>query len=206
MDTRDTRGSAREARPLGRELREDRMTDRDVRDVRTPAERAAARDDRSITDLLKELRDETTTLLRQEVALAKTEMSEKAAKAARNAAYAGAGTLMIYLGVLFGLAALTVGLAIVLGQWRLGWQAWWLAPLIVGVSIGVIGCAVTAKGVRTLKRQSLVPEKTVGSLQEDKQWLQERFPQPRSDDRAIVISADVAAVGAAAVPEGRGQP
>ena len=177
MDTRDTRGLPPDARTVGRDLRAERMIDRDVRDVRTPAERAAvaaARDDRSIGDLIKELRDETTALIRQELALAKTEMSEKAAKAGRNAAYATAGAVMIYLGALFGLIAASVGLALLLGAWDMGWHAWWLAPLIVGVVVGLIGCAVTAKGVRTLKRQTLVPEKTVQSLQEDKQWLQEK--------------------------------
>ena len=174
MDTRDTSGFSPEARPLGRDAPDDRIPDRDVRDIRTPAERAAARDDRSIADLLKELRDESTTLMRQELALVKTEMSEKAAKAARNATYAGVGAVMIYLGVLFGLLAASVGLALALGQAGLGWHAWWLAPLIVGAVVGVIGCAVTAKGVSTLKNQSLFPDKTVRSLQEDKQWLREK--------------------------------
>ena len=81
---------------------------------------------------------------------------------------------MIYLGVLFGLVAASVGLALLLGRWDLGWHAWWLAPLIVGAIVGIIGCALTAKAVAALKRQSLVPEKTVRSLQEDKQWLQEK--------------------------------
>ena len=180
MDTRDPRGLPPDARTVGRDLRADRMIERDVRDVRTPPERAAVaasrdgRDDRSIGDLIKELRDETTALMRQELALAKTEMSEKAARAGRNAAYATAGAVMIYLGALFGLLAASVGLALLLEAWGMEWHAWWLAPLIVGVVVGLIGCAVTAKGVRTLKRQSLVPEKTVQSLQEDKQWLQEK--------------------------------
>ena len=180
MDTRDTRGLPPDARAVGRDLRAERIIERDVRDVRTPAERAAlaagrdGRDDRSIGDLIKELRDETTSLMRQELALAKTEMSEKAAKAGRNAAFATAGAVMIYLGALFGLLAASVGLALLLGALGLEWHAWWLAPLIVGVVVGLVGCAVTAKGVRTLKRQSLVPEKTVQSLQEDKQWLQEK--------------------------------
>ena len=179
MDTRDTKGMP-DARTVGRDLRAERVIERDVRDVRTPAERAAVaagregRDDRSIGDLIKELRDETTALMRQELALAKTEMSEKAAKAGRNAAYATAGAVMIYLGVLFGLVAATVGLALLLVEWDMEWHAWWVAPLIVGIVVGLIGCAVAAKGVRSLKRQSLVPEKTVQSLQEDKQWLQEK--------------------------------
>ena len=38
--------------------------------------------------------------------------------------------------------------------------------------VGVIGAVLTSKGIKTLKEQSLVPEKTVQTLKEDKQWLQ----------------------------------
>ena len=43
MDTRDTKGMP-DARTVGRELRAERLIERDVRDVRTPAERAAVND------------------------------------------------------------------------------------------------------------------------------------------------------------------
>ena len=147
---------------------------RDVPDIRSPAERAAVRDERSIGDLIKELRDETTTLMRQEIALARTEMSEKASRAARNSAYVGVGAVMGYLGLLFGLVALTVGLALILGRFNLNWHAWWIAPLVVGAIVGGIGYAIVSKGLKTLKHESIVPEKTVQSLQEDKQWLQDK--------------------------------
>src|SRR5687768_5064568 len=55
--------------------------------------------DRSIGSLLKELRDESATLLRQEVALAKTEMSEKASMIGRNVASIGVGAATLYAGV-----------------------------------------------------------------------------------------------------------
>ena len=175
MDTRDTRNLNPAA--AGRDARDDGDA-RDIRDVRTPAERAALRggerDDRSIGDLIKDLRDESTTLIRQELALAKTEMSEKASKAARNSAYIGVGAVLCYLGGFFALVAATVGLALLLGAANLGWHAWWLAPLIVGAIVGIVGWVITKKGMNTLKHQSKVPEKTVQSLQEDKQWLQDK--------------------------------
>jgi len=174
MDTRDTRN-------LGRDLRDERAVGdgRDVPDVRTPAERAALRggverDDRSIGELIKDLRDESTTLIRQELALAKTEMSEKASQAARNSAYVGVGAVLCYLGLFFGLVAVTLGVAMVLGKMNLGWHSWWLAPLLVGAIVGIVGWSVLKKGMNTLKHDSLVPDKTVQSLQEDKQWLQDK--------------------------------
>ena len=176
----DTRATA------GRDLRDDRLhPGAGVRDVRTPGERAVAaaaaagRSDAgaagdSIAGLLKDLRDESVTLMRQELALARTEISEKASKAARNTAYTGVGAVLLYLGVFFVLAALAVGLALLLNGTDLDPHGWWLGPLIVGAIVGGIGAVLTSKGIKTLKEQSLVPEKTVQTLREDKQWLQEK--------------------------------
>jgi hypothetical protein len=129
--------------------------------------------DRSIGSLLKELRDETTTLFRQEIALAKTEMSEKASKAGRNAASIGAGAAVLMAGtlvLLFGVAALLYWGLVAMGLSH--YIAGWLAPLIVGGVTALIGYGLIQKGVSTLKRMSPVPEKTVESIKEDKQWLQ----------------------------------
>ncbi|HEV2294352.1 MAG TPA: phage holin family protein [Tepidisphaeraceae bacterium] len=128
--------------------------------------------ERSITDLLKELRDESSALLRQEVALAKTEMAEKASAYGKNAASVATGATVAYAGALFILIAVTIGLGMILDRFTaLDEHAWWLAPLIVGGIVAIIGYAMIQKGVSTLKRQSPVPEKTIQSLQEDKQWL-----------------------------------
>lgn len=145
-------------------------------DVRTESRvenRIESHDGRSIAGLIRELRDETTILLRQEVALAKTEMSEKASRAGRNAAYLAAGGLVAYAGALFLLLALTS--ALLIGMMAAGLDAeiaWWLAPLIVGGIVALIGYGLVQKGLNALKHQSPVPEKTKESVQENKQWLQ----------------------------------
>jgi hypothetical protein len=74
-------------------------------EFRASEPRAASRDGRSMVELLKELRDETVTLMRQEVALAKVELSEKAVRYGRNIAYLAIGGLILYAGLLFLLAA-----------------------------------------------------------------------------------------------------
>lgn len=137
-----------------------------------PDDRVEPRD-RSIASLLKELRDETTTLFRQEIALAKTEMSEKASTAGKNAASIGAGAAVLMAGalvLLLGVAALLYWGLAAMGMSH--YVAGWLAPLIVGVVTALIGYGMIQKGVSTLKRMSPVPEKTVESIKEDKQWLQ----------------------------------
>jgi hypothetical protein len=192
MDTRDNTRST-SGSSAGRDDRFGVDDDRAVPDVRTAAERAAMRQttytttttpagntsgsERSIADLIKELRDEATTLIRQEMALARTEMSEKAAKVGRNAAYTGVGAVLLHLGLLFALLAASVAMVLLLGHWGAGINAWWLGPLIVGAVVGIIGAVMTSKGISTLKRQSLTPDKTVQSLKEDKQWLQEKVTQ-----------------------------
>jgi len=139
------------------------------------SDRCAPDDRRSIADLLKNLRDESSRLVRQEVALAKTEVSEKAAKLGRNAGYAGVGAALAHAALillLFGLSALL--------YWGLteldvdNMIAGWLAPLIVGGLTAAIGYALIQKAISAFKNESLVPEETVTSLKENQEWLQRK--------------------------------
>ena len=192
MNTRDDSfdplgTDVRAATAGARDLRDDRLhPGGDVRDVRTAGERAAMRGagagndaasaggGDSIAGLLKDLRDESVTLMRQEIALARTEITEKATKAARNTAYTGVGAVLLYVGAFFVLSAVAVALALLINRMGADPHGWWLGPLIVGGIVGAIGAVLTSKGIKTLKEQSLVPEKTVQTLKEDKQWLQEK--------------------------------
>ncbi len=54
----------------------------------------------SIVYLLKKLRDDTTTLVRDEISLAKTEISEKIASTSRNVGYLAVGALVAYAALL----------------------------------------------------------------------------------------------------------
>lgn len=132
------------------------------------------RDRNSITGLIRELRDETADLLRQEMALMRAEMSEKASKAGRNAASAGAGGAIALIGTTIILQALAVGAAILLVRW--GWETngWWIGPLIVGGVVALVGYILLQKGVTTLKHMSPAPQKTIDSLKEDKEWIKEK--------------------------------
>jgi hypothetical protein len=188
MTMRDQTFTGGDARPVGRDAHDER--ERDLEGMRPlnagraagepgmgstaatgGAAAAAGPRDRSIADLLKELRDESSTLLRQEVALAKTEMAEKASAYGKNAGAVAVGSAVAYAGALLMLAGVTVALALVLHRIGMGVHGWWVAPLIVGGIVAAVGYSMINKGVSTLKRQSPVPEQTVKSLQEDKQWL-----------------------------------
>ncbi|QDV43862.1 hypothetical protein Enr13x_37220 [Stieleria neptunia] len=129
-------------------------------------------DPRSLSDLIKELRDESVALVREEVALAKTEMSEKANVVGRNSALLIVGGAVAHLGLIFLLLAVSYGLYVAIGLAGLPVHALWIAPLIVGLVVGGIGLAMFAKAKETLANFSPVPERTKQSLKEDKQWLQ----------------------------------
>jgi len=190
MTMRDQTYSGGDSRAVGRDAHDERERDLDgmrplnagraagepVADVgvgstTTTSSTASAPRDRSIADLLKELRDESSTLLRQEVALAKTEMTEKASAYGKNTASIATGGAVAYAGALLLLAGITVALALALHRMGLGVHGWWVAPLIVGGTVAAIGYSMINKGVAAMKRTSPVPEETVQSLQEDKQWL-----------------------------------
>lgn len=152
--------------------------------TRTPEERVATppttttQHDHSLSALIRELRDETTTLLRQEVALAKAEMSEKTSRLTRNFIYIALGGVIAYAALVVLLIAVRdlLMVALVNAGFALG-TALWLAPLIVGVVVGIIGWAMIAKGKKALSQEGLAPEKTMESLREDKEWIQHRAKQ-----------------------------
>jgi xanthine/uracil permease len=135
----------------------------------------AVREERSIGQLLKELRDETTTLLRQEVDLAKTEMSEKASRVGTNLGSLAMGGGVAFLGALALLAAVVYGLTSLLNQFMSVGVAIWLAPLIVGLVLAAIGYSLVKKALATLRQESLTPTRTTQTLQENKEWLKARM-------------------------------
>ena len=133
------------------------------------------RDERGLADLLKDLRDETTTLLRQEVALAKTEISEKGSRVGRNVASLAVGGLVAYAGLMFILLAASYGIDSALRAAGLDADITrWLGPLAVGVVVAIIGYTMVQKAISTLKRESIVPEQTVASVKENTQWVKQR--------------------------------
>ncbi len=119
-------------------------------------------DDRSLGDLFSELSRQTSTLVRQEIALAKAEMSQKASQAGKNAGMVGAGGAIAYAGFL----AIVAAAVLLLGKA----VDWWLAALIVGVLVAIIGGILIKMGLDQLKQTSPAPEQTIETLKEDKEW------------------------------------
>lgn len=142
--------------------------------VQTPRDERVQRMARtqSATDLLRDLSNGTVELVRKEIALAKAEMSEKARSAGRNSIVIVVGALLAYVGFLALTAALILGLGVLLRGAVDEDVAAWLSPLIVGLLYAVIGGVVAYMGIQRLKNTRLVPEKTVETMRENKQWLE----------------------------------
>lgn len=134
------------------------------------------RSDRSIGELFKKLRNESATLFRQEMQLAKVETLEKARMYGRNSALLGVGAAVAMLGMVFILLGLSHGLtALFVSAGLTPMTSLWLGPLAVGVVVAIVGYIVLRKGLNTLKRETPVPEQTIRSLQENQEWVKHKF-------------------------------
>lgn len=122
-----------------------------------------AKEERSIGELFTELAGETSTLIRQEVALAQTELTEKAASVGKNIGFLIVGGAIGYAALLAVLAAIVIGLA--------AWIPAWASALIVGVAVGIVGFLMISSALAALKKMNIAPRETVKSLKEDAQWL-----------------------------------
>ena len=141
----------------------------------------------SLFGLIRELRDETKTLIRQEILLAKTEISEKLSCFGRNAAFLGAGGFIAYAGLIILLAGLASLLAYAFEN--AGMQralASFLGLAIVGLVVGLAGFAFVMKALKAFQGASLAPEKALHTLKELKPSDVPPAPapqQPKSEDK-----------------------
>jgi uncharacterized membrane protein YphA (DoxX/SURF4 family) len=122
--------------------------------------------ERSLGDLFSQLTHDLSTLLRQEVMLAKTELSQKASKAGKDVGLLAAGGALAYAGFLVILAGIILALGLML--------PWWASALIVGVVVAAIGYFLIRKGQTALKQTDLTPKQTIETLKEDQQWAKEQ--------------------------------
>jgi hypothetical protein len=124
---------------------------------------AYAPDARSLGDLFSDLTREITTLVRNELALARVEMSTKISRAARYAGTLAFGAVVALAG-LFTLAA-----SLVLVLVRAG-MAPWLAALLVGLGLAAIGGVMAMRSLTALRQQDLTPTETIQTLKETTEW------------------------------------
>lgn len=121
-------------------------------------------EDRSLGELLNELNNQTRTLISQEVRLAKAEVAQKGKQAGKAVGFMAVGGFVVYAGLL----AIIAGIILVLGNV----VPIWVAALVVGVIVALIGYLILQKGRNDLNPEKLKPEQTATMMRENKEWLQ----------------------------------
>ena len=134
-----------------------------------------AKTDQSLGTLIRELTREVALLFHQEVELAKTEMSEKAALVGRNVGALAVGGAIALLGGLALLAAVITGLGALLDTFLPTGVAVWLSPLLVGAALTFYGYSRIQTALATLRHEGVVPRHTTQTLQENTQWLKAKI-------------------------------
>jgi len=126
-----------------------------------------SRNERSLGELFSDLTRDMGTLVRQEVDLARTEMTRQASKAGKDVASMAVGGAVAYAGFL------AIVAAIILALGALGLPLW-VSALIVGIVIAGIGYVLIQRGRDALKKVNVAPRQTVETLKEDAEWAKEQ--------------------------------
>lgn len=129
--------------------------------------RSGPTDGASVAELVRELSDQTSRLARQELELAKAELTAKGKRAGLGVGmFGGAGTFLFYaLGA--GVAAAILGLATALAAW--------LSALIVAGALALAAGVLALQGARQVNQATPpVPEQASESVKEDVQWAKSR--------------------------------
>jgi hypothetical protein len=123
--------------------------------------------ERSLMALFSDLLRETSSLVHNEAELAKAEISDKVSQVGHGLTELAIGGLVVFAGFIVTLIAIANGLARLLPPE----VADWLAPLIVGVAVMVLGFVALMRGRRNVKPDHLAPERTMESLRRDAQMV-----------------------------------
>jgi hypothetical protein len=120
----------------------------------------------TMTGLLRRLVDDLSLLLRQELALARAEVTQAVDEAKAGMARIAVGGAVLYGGFLTVLAALVLLLAEVMPAWG--------AALLIGAATSIAGYAMVRTARKKLNSANFKPELTKESLRRDKEILQRR--------------------------------
>ena len=130
------------------------------------------RDDgqRSIGALLRKLAEGSTTLLRQEVRLARLEFASLFRSIGTGTAYTAIGGVLALVGTF----AVFTGIILLAGdQWLR--DHYWIAAMIVTAITGGVAYWLAKRGMALLSPRKLAPNQTVATLKEDKEWLKRQL-------------------------------
>src|SRR5688572_26278860 len=120
--------------------------------------------DRSIGELFADLSQQTSELIRQEMRLAKAELSDKLSDVVKHAMMIGAALVLALTAV--GAVAAAITLLLV----EVGVEPW-LAAVITAGALGLTAYLLAQSAVTALRSKSITPVETIHSIKETTQWL-----------------------------------
>jgi F0F1-type ATP synthase assembly protein I len=135
---------------------------------------AQQRDDQSIATLLSGLISDAQSLVRREVDLAKSEMSNELNKVKQGAVSLGAGVgAAVVGGILLGhmLAHLLNDVFNI---------ALWISYLIVGGLLTIGGLVLLRQGAARMQQVDPVPHETIDSVRKDVEWITQQNPSDKT--------------------------
>ena len=130
------------------------------------AQQQLVREQASLGELFSDLATQTGKLIRQEAALAKSELADKASAAGKDIGLVAAGAFIGYAGLLSIVAAIVVLLSYVVPLWA--------SALIVGVVLVIAAYLLVNSGLSHLRRANWAPQETIESIKEDAEWLKKQ--------------------------------
>jgi uncharacterized membrane protein YqjE len=120
--------------------------------------------DRPISAVVHDIVGNVQDIVRSEMRLAKTEISEELGHARRAAVLLGVAALLLTFSALFVLLAIVYALSVVMPGWA--------AALIVAVGVGVIAALCLSLGIKRFKEMRAAP-KTAASMKENVEWAKQ---------------------------------
>jgi uncharacterized BrkB/YihY/UPF0761 family membrane protein len=124
-------------------------------------------ENKPLGDLFSDLATEMSNLVRQEVALARVELSQKAKHIGKNVGYLVVGGAVAYAAALAIIAAIIMLLARYMPDWG--------AALLVGIIVAGVGWLLIGKALSALQQTEMTPRQTVETLKEDATWMKEQL-------------------------------
>ena len=130
--------------------------------------------DRSLGPLFSQLAQDSSALIRQEIALAKAEVRHSISQTTSGAVKVGVAAALLSVGGL----VLTAFLVLLLGE-LLG--NYWLSALIVGAVFTVIGAFLALAGIRRLKEVQVAPQETIETQRAYRDWAKAEVQELKRD-------------------------
>ncbi|HEX3721345.1 MAG TPA: phage holin family protein [Nitrolancea sp.] len=125
-----------------------------------------AGDSASFAELIQNIVTDIQGLVRSEIRLAKTEISEDVATTGRASSLLVGGVMLAFYAVGFLLLTFVYALGTAMPNW--------LAALIVAIVVAIVAGVLAMLGYQRIKQVNFKPEQTIDTVKEDVEWVKQQ--------------------------------